>query len=209
MNFQVTFLLLFFSISYCFGQSDRKKEMTYDSENKLYYKITNDEQYLYLDFYKDENAYKALSWGGIQLFFNTKGKQDTVDVPTVIYPVYKSKRDFEIIRIDGFSDIPGGEVSVNNEYGIYAESKVPELVKKGDFLNNPLIFEGKISIPLKQLKIEKGNLLSIFILLRGTRRAPLPPGVINRFIPTSNSAEDAYLADLDTWSYKWVDYMIK
>lgn len=67
-------LLLLFSVSSSFAQVKPTEGMTYDAENKLYWKITNDEQNLYLKIYKDEYARKVDMQGGIKLFFNLEGE---------------------------------------------------------------------------------------------------------------------------------------
>ncbi|WP_031301516.1 hypothetical protein, partial [Sphingobacterium paucimobilis] len=77
MKGSLTLVLLFCIISFSYAQTDPKKGMAYDKENAMYYRISNDEQYLYLNFYKDEYVQKITSLGGIKIFLNMNGKKDT------------------------------------------------------------------------------------------------------------------------------------
>ncbi|ERJ57908.1 hypothetical protein [Sphingobacterium paucimobilis] len=207
-------VLCFFYVFKSFAQTNPKKGMTYDKENAMYYHISHDDQYLYLHFYKDEYAGKAIDVGGIKLFFNTAGKKDTLHVPSIVYPVYKHpKRDYEIIAAYGFRDIPDGEISVYNEYGITGETRITENPEKNRYARDRSIFEGRISIPLEQFRMGGNKQLYIMVLLRGIRLFARPSGVVSPFTVStgvnSTAESKAFFLDVDTWTHTWIDYELK
>ncbi|ERJ60159.1 hypothetical protein [Sphingobacterium paucimobilis] len=214
MKGSLTLVLLFYIISYSYGQTDTTKKMIYDKENAMYYRITNDDKYLYLNFYKDEYAAKVVDKGGIKLFFNIKGEKDTVNMPNMVYPVFKyPKKDFELIEIKGFSGVPDGQISVYNEFGITAEAKYIAREGKSEVDRNKYVFESKVSIPLELLGLKEQNRLSVMIFLRGMRLVALPQGRVSPVSEStsfnSNSDVNNWFLNMDTWTHSWVDYELK
>ncbi|ERJ60137.1 hypothetical protein M472_15335 [Sphingobacterium paucimobilis HER1398] len=183
--------------------------MTYDKENAMYYRITNDDKYLYLNFYKDEYAAKVIKPGGIMIFFNTVGEKDTLNVPNILFPVYSyPNRDFEIILARGFTGVPASKMSIYNKYGITGEAKYKEISTKSEYAKDYSIFEGKISIPRKLLK-DNSTMLSIMLLLRGVRLKPLPVGANLGILMNTTPEQNIYFSNIDYWTHSWIDYQLK
>ncbi|ERJ60139.1 hypothetical protein [Sphingobacterium paucimobilis] len=201
------FSILF--VLYSHGQTNPKKGMTYDKENMMYYHISNDDKYLYLNFYKDEYASKVTNLGGIKIFFNMTSKKDTINVPNVVYPVYAyPNKDFEVIVARGFTGVPDRKMSVYNKYGITAEAKYKEISGKSKYEKDYSIFKGKISIPRSVLK-SNNNTLSIMVLLRGVRLQPLPVGATLGTLMNTTPEEDIYFSNIQNWSHNWINYDLK
>ncbi|ERJ60162.1 hypothetical protein [Sphingobacterium paucimobilis] len=210
MKGSLTLVLLFCIISFSYAQTDPKKGMAYDKENAMYYRISNDEQYLYLNFYKDEYVQKITSLGGIKIFLNMNGKKDTMNVPYIVYPVYnRSKKDYEEIETSGFSGVPEGRMSVFNEYGIMGESKIIALSGKNWYSKDRSVFQSQVTIPLNGLRIDKNKNISIMILLRGLRLVQPPLGAIRGAAMNSNLEEEALWSHIDDWTWSWVEYELK
>ncbi|ERJ60138.1 hypothetical protein [Sphingobacterium paucimobilis] len=188
--------------------------MIYDKENKLYYQITNDTEYLDVKIYKDEYAMKARMLGGLRYFFNVEGIKDTVGVPIVQFPVYKRPVNFESLELFNLSGIPNGELSVYNEYGIFAEAKIEGRDSLGNYHKNKYVYQSSIKIPLRYFKgLNSKNNLAIMIFMRGSRAIRIPDGRVSPIINsrgTNTSSEiDALSLDLDTWTHTWIDYELK
>lgn len=217
----LTILLAVFFCLHVYGQIDPKKGMTYDKENKLYYKISNDKENLYLSLYKDEYARKVEKQGGVRLFFNLEGKRDTSTALVVQYPVYKQRPQgvtgtvkWEEMALDRFSDIPSGTISVYNEYGITGEADLKTLEGRSSYDKNGHIFTYNLSIPLQYISIVNETKIAICIFLKGMRLVPIPRGGVSPIlnsIPYSNESPDQkqYLLELDTWTHSWIDYQLK
>lgn len=199
---------IFFVLS-SYGQTNPKKGMTYDKENMMYYHISNDDKYLYLNFYKDEYAAKVIKPGGIKIFFNTAGKKDTLNVPSIVYPVYSyPTKDFEIILARGFTGIPASKMSIYNKYGITGEVEYKEVSAKSEYAKDYSIFEGKICIPRKLLK-DNSTMLSIMLLLRGVRLKPLPVGANLGVLMNTTPEQNTYFSNIDYWTHSWISYRMK
>ena len=207
-------LFLAFYLNGSFAQSVSKTALNYDSINAIYWSISHDKTFLNLTFYKDEYATKVVDKGGIKLFFNIKGEKDTVNMPIIVYPVFKHpKNDFELIEIKGFSGVPEGQISVYNEFGITAEAKYIAQEGKSEVDRNKYVFESKVSIPLELLGLKEQNRLSVMIFLRGMRLVALPEGRVSPVSAStsfnSNSDVNSWFFNMDTWTHSWIDYELK
>ncbi|WP_443937693.1 hypothetical protein [Pedobacter sp. MW01-1-1] len=218
MKTVVAFILFSISLS-CFGQESKnlnlKKDMTYDSANKLYYKITQDQDFLYFEVVKDEMATKVLSQGGIRLFFNLEGKKDTLGVPTIQFPVYtKGKvqdKRFDKLILKSFTGIPETEMPKYNEYGVTAEAEYIQNYNQDSNSNKKDLFKSKLSIPLKYFD-KSTKKIAIQILLKGFRTVALPPGSVSPVqVSTSTASKEVtdMFLDSDTWTHSWIMYDIK
>ncbi|ERJ60136.1 hypothetical protein [Sphingobacterium paucimobilis] len=217
---RIFFCYLLF-IGFANGQTDPKKGMIYDKENRLYYKISNDKENLYIQLFKEEYARKVEMRGGLRLFLNSEGRRDTSTASVVQYPVYKKptpggRRElkWEEIVIDRFSDLPVGVLSVYNEYGITAEAQLKENPEKGFYDRNGHIFNYRLGIPLQYMTVGIGEKIAICIFLKGSRFEPLPPGAASPLlnaIPVdgSSTSQQQYFLEGDTWTHSWIDYELK
>lgn len=217
----LTILLAVFFCLHVYGQIDPKKGMTYDKENKLYYKVSNDKENLYVSLYKDEYARKVEQQGGVRLFFNFEGKRDTSAASVVQYPIYQKRPKgatkvvkWEEIAIDRFSNIQAGTISVYNEYGITAEAELKAVEGKGNYDKKGDVFTYKLSVPLQYVPVVKGNKMAVCIFLKGWRPVPIPPGGVSPILNsislgTESLDQKQYMLELDTWTHSWIDYQLK
>ncbi|ERJ60133.1 hypothetical protein [Sphingobacterium paucimobilis] len=205
-------ITIFLSLnSYC--QTDLNEGMTYDKNTKLFYKINNDNENLYINIYKDEYALKVMMQGGMLFFINTEGKKDTTSVPMIQYPIYKKPRNLEVLRVAKLENIPEVEMSVVNEYGILAESKFDLKENLEDFHINKAVFSSSLCIPLSSLGLESRGTIAIMIFLKGWRNVAIPAGgrspILNSLSMNSSPSTDALSLEADTWSETWISYELK
>lgn len=96
----------------------------YDKENKLWYSIGNDSDFLYMSIYKDDNAQKAIMEGGIRLSFDD-GKPTSTKSFAITYGNADGSgtnlsHDFERIIVAHFRESKIDTLPIYNEYGIQA-----------------------------------------------------------------------------------------
>lgn len=190
-----------------FGQ-EQSKDMQYDKNNKLYYKISNDEDNLYIEIYKDRHAYKAVTVGGIIYHFKTVDA-DTSKSLSIQYPVYQRPRSFETIRIKNLKGAADGDYSIMNPYGIEAKADFQQRESTGEYRNDQL-FSSTIQIPLEYID---GHKIAINIQLKGFRTIALPPNAVSPILVSTtlggnDPIRQEYLLDMDTWTDSWISYDI-
>lgn len=205
-------IFLFILLPFCSkAQPAAKQEMHYDAENALYWKITNDQENLYIQLYKDEYAHKVREFGGIRIFINTDGKRDTTNVPIIQYPLYKKNLDLEVMGIYNIKNIPDGEVSVYNEFGILAEGKFEEKEGTTTKQKDHYIYISTITIPLQHIQ-SSGSKLAIQLLLKGFRTKALRTGGVSPILigtPVPAPEIRDFILALDTWTHCWIDYALQ
>lgn len=186
------------------------REMTYDRNNRLYYDLSNDNQYLYISIYKNENSKKIVMPGGVQYYFAVDGQRDTAQLSRLTFPAYSDKTSQmgkTLIHVARFTDQHDRYMSVPNTLDINTAVEHKRLVE-----NSP--YSSKLSVPLKLIKPVNGT-IDICIVLRGIRTKPIDAGTVPPVVvskpPFKGISKDKMeeMADLDTWTETWIHYVLK
>lgn len=163
----------------------------YDNENKLHYQFKKDENFLYLAILKDYNGTKALSGGGVELFFD-KEKPDSNSFSLtyahrLVDPVTKK---VDMASFDFFElNSPNGKKQLlpkYNETGIsvacfsYVETPKEQVVHYDKNRNVASVFKSEVQIPLEILRQHYGNSITFKIRLRGMDKSLKGEGDIIR-----------------------------
>lgn len=180
----------------------------YNKDNKFWYTIANDDKYLYFAMKKDKNASKAYARGGVRFFVSDKSKINGDDkTASVTFPVAMQgnknipKEEWNDIEVLHIPEITDSLISIYNKQGIQVGWDLQNTA------DGP-VYTYELAIPLKLINVRTpGQMLSYGVLLRGTRRIPLPPGRVSPLlnaidlspVPASRAVQEER-ADRDTWT---------
>ncbi|SHM78134.1 hypothetical protein SAMN05444266_1112 [Chitinophaga jiangningensis] len=181
----------------------------YNTTNKLWYSVANDNDFIYFAFKKTDNLSKIYAPASIQLSIGNKGERKTEVMPLLHFPVTtegihkKLPEKWDEIEVRNIPAVKDTLISIYNQYGIKAAWKLDEANK---------IFTCEIRIPRKLLSLNE-HAFDYDICLMGTGRRGqssmfLMPGIQikNKDGANVSPAELMRLAETNTVTEFWATY---